>query len=72
MGRYLIRRSLQLIFTLWVVSVLTFLIFVKLPPGDPAIRLAGKQPRPEQLAAIHKREYDKWGDVIRKNNIKVE
>ena len=55
MGRYLIRRSLQLIFTLWVVSVLTFLIFVKLPPGDPAIRLAGKQPRPEQLAAIRER-----------------
>lgn len=55
MGRYLIRRSLQLVFTLWVVSVLTFLIFVKLPPGDPAIRLAGKQPRPEQLAKIRAR-----------------
>ncbi|MFM8943706.1 MAG: ABC transporter permease [Actinomycetota bacterium] len=55
MGRYLIRRTLQLVFTLWVVSVLTFLIFVKLPPGDPAIRLAGKQPRPEQLAKIRAR-----------------
>lgn len=55
MGRYLIRRSLQLVFTLWVTSVLTFLIFVKLPPGDPAIRLAGKAPRPEQLAKIRDR-----------------
>lgn len=55
MGRYLIRRALQLVFTLWVTSVLTFLIFVKLPPGDPAIRLAGKAPRPEQLQKIRDR-----------------
>ena len=27
---------------------------------------------PEALSAYVKREYDKWGDVIRKNNIKVE
>ncbi|MFM7718207.1 MAG: ABC transporter permease [Actinomycetota bacterium] len=55
MTRYLIRRSIQLLFTLWVTSVLTFLVFVKLPPGDPAIRLAGKAPRPEVLAAIRER-----------------
>ena len=55
MTRYLIRRSIQLLFTLWVTSVLTFLIFVKLPPGDPAVRLAGKAPRPELLAQIRER-----------------
>lgn len=55
MGRYLIRRSLQLVFTLWVTSVLTFGIFVKLPPGDPAIRLAGKAARPELLERIRER-----------------
>jgi peptide/nickel transport system permease protein len=43
MGRYLIRRSLFLILVLWIVSVLTFLIFVKLPSGDPARRFAGRR-----------------------------
>jgi peptide/nickel transport system permease protein len=40
-GRYLIRRSLFLILVLWIVSIVTFLIFVKLPPGDPARRATG-------------------------------
>jgi len=40
-GRYLIRRSLFLILVLWIVSVVTFFIFVKLPPGDPARRATG-------------------------------
>src|SRR5919204_1011745 len=51
MLRYLIRRVLFLIFVLWVVSVLTFLIFVKLPPGNPAIRAAGRTQTPETIAA---------------------
>ncbi|MEO8292522.1 MAG: ABC transporter permease [Actinomycetota bacterium] len=38
MGRYLIRRTMFLLLVLWIVSVVTFLIFVKLPPGDPARR----------------------------------
>jgi peptide/nickel transport system permease protein len=46
MGRYLIRRSLFLILVLWIVSVLTFLIFVKLPAGDPARRFAGRRTTP--------------------------
>ena len=41
MGRYLIRRSLFLILVLVFVSFLTFLIFLKLPAGDPARLLAG-------------------------------
>jgi peptide/nickel transport system permease protein len=40
-GRYLIRRTMFLILVLWIVSVVTFLIFVKLPPGDPARRATG-------------------------------
>jgi len=47
MGRYLIRRTLFLILVLWVVSVLTFLIFLKLPPGDPARRAAGRRSTPQ-------------------------
>jgi peptide/nickel transport system permease protein len=41
MGRYLMRRSLFLILVLVVISFLTFLIFIKLPPGDPARRAVG-------------------------------
>src|ERR671937_3053867 len=51
MLHYLIRRFLFLIFVLWVVSILTFLIFVKLPPGNPAIRAAGRTQTPETIAA---------------------
>jgi peptide/nickel transport system permease protein len=47
MGRYLIRRSLFLILVLWIVSVLTFIIFVKLPAGDPARRFAGRRTSPQ-------------------------
>jgi peptide/nickel transport system permease protein len=43
MGRYLIRRSLFLILVLFIVSFLTFLIFLKLPPGDPARLAAGRR-----------------------------
>ena len=51
MGRYLIRRALFMILVLWVISVLTFVIFVKLPPGDPARRVAGKTTTPATIAA---------------------
>jgi peptide/nickel transport system permease protein len=39
--RYLLRRTIFMILVLWIVSVVTFLIFVKLPPGDPARRATG-------------------------------
>jgi peptide/nickel transport system permease protein len=42
MGRYLIRRSLFLVLVLFIVSLITFIIFVKLPAGDPARRAAGR------------------------------
>jgi peptide/nickel transport system permease protein len=51
MGRYLIRRSLFLILVLFVVSLITFLIFVKLPAGDPARRAGGKATTPQNIAA---------------------
>jgi peptide/nickel transport system permease protein len=52
MGRYLIRRTLFGILVLWIISVLTFLIFLKLPPGDPARRLAGKGASPDTLEQV--------------------
>ena len=55
MGRYLIRRTLFLILVLWIVSVLTFLIFVKLPAGDPARRAAGTRSTEQQIAEARER-----------------
>jgi len=52
MGRFIVRRLLAMVLVLFVISVLTFLIFNVIPGGDPAVRLAGKQPQPEQLARI--------------------
>ncbi|MGQ0671185.1 MAG: ABC transporter permease [Actinomycetota bacterium] len=49
MGRYLIRRTLFLILVLFIVSLLTFLIFVKLPAADPARRAVGRVTNPEQV-----------------------
>jgi peptide/nickel transport system permease protein len=46
MGRYLIRRFLFLLLVLVVVSFVTFGIFFKLPPGDPARRAAGRRTTP--------------------------
>lgn len=52
MGRYLIRRTLFLILALFIISVLTFLIFVKLPPGDPARRFAGRRATVQQIENV--------------------
>jgi peptide/nickel transport system permease protein len=51
MGRYLIRRTLFMILVLFVVSLITFIVFVKLPAADPARRAAGKQTTPENIEA---------------------
>ena len=52
MGRYLVRRALFGILVLLIISFVTFLIFMKLPPGDPARRLAGKGATPEILEQV--------------------
>lgn len=52
MGRYLIRRALFGILVLFIVSLLTFIIFVKLPAGDPARRVAGRTQTPETIEAV--------------------
>src|SRR5919198_2907904 len=54
MGRYLIRRVLFMGLVLFVVSLLTFLIFVKLPAANPAIRAVGRATTPANIrAATH-------------------
>ena len=57
MTRFVVRRVAQMLVVLFAVSVLTFLIFNVMPGGDPAVRLAGRQPDPGQLERIRQ----EWG-----------
>jgi peptide/nickel transport system permease protein len=57
MTRFIIRRLISMVLVLFVISVITFLIFNWIPGGDPAVRLAGKSPTPGTIAAIRR----EWG-----------
>ena len=52
MVTYIIRRLLWSILLLFVVSFITFVMFILLPSADPAVLRAGRQPTPELIAAI--------------------
>jgi peptide/nickel transport system permease protein len=54
-GAYIVRRILWAILVVLIVTMLTFLIFYVMPPGDPAIRFAGKAPTSETIAAVRDR-----------------
>ncbi len=49
---FIIRRLLWMVVLLFVISLLTFIIFYTLPAADPAALRAGRQPTPELLASI--------------------
>jgi peptide/nickel transport system permease protein len=57
MVAFLIRRLIGMVFVLFAVSVLVFFVFIWLPGGDPAERMAGKNPTPENIHNIR----EKWG-----------
>jgi peptide/nickel transport system permease protein len=54
MVRYIIRRLLYLILVMFVITLVTYLIFYVLPSGDPAIRFAGKSPTPEVVKEVRR------------------
>jgi peptide/nickel transport system permease protein len=56
-ARFIVRRLMQMTLVMFAVSLLTFFIFQVIPNGDPAERMAGKQPREAQIEAIRK----EWG-----------
>jgi len=56
-GRFIVRRVFQMLFVMFAVSILTFFIFNVIPNGDPAVRMAGKQPTESQIEAIR----EEWG-----------
>ena len=57
MARFAIRRFASMVIVLFAVSILVFLIFNVLPNGDPAVRMAGKQPTESQIEQIRQ----DWG-----------
>ncbi len=54
MGRYIVRRLLWAVLVVLVITLVTFLIFYVMPPTDPALAFAGKQPTPEVINEVKK------------------
>ncbi len=54
MGRYVVRRLLWVVLVLLILTVITFLIFFVMPPTDPAVIFAGKQPTKETIAEVRR------------------
>ena len=57
MVAFIIRRLLGMGLVLFMVSALVFIVFILVPGGDPASRMAGKNPTPENVQNIRA----KWG-----------
>jgi peptide/nickel transport system permease protein len=56
-GRFIVRRLFSMVLVLFAISVLTFFIFMVIPGGDPAVRMAGKSATPTTINAIRR----DWG-----------
>ncbi len=52
---FLIRRLIGALLVLIAVSFITYLIFVKIPGGDPAVRIAGRTATDQNIADITKK-----------------
>ena len=52
MAAYIARRLIWVVFLLFVITLITFVIFSVLPAGDPAVARAGRQPSPELVENI--------------------
>ena len=60
MRRFVVRRVAAAIGVLFVISVLTFLIFQTIPNGDPALRIGGRLATAQEIAQIrHEWGFDK-------------
>src|SRR5215831_10940603 len=71
MVAFIIRRILGMILVLIAVSFIVYLIFIVIPGGDPADRIAGKVATPENIASIrHNLGLDQnvvvqWFDMVK-------
>jgi peptide/nickel transport system permease protein len=52
MTRFVIRRVLAMVLVMFVISLLTFLLFEAVPNGDPALRLAGRSATQAEIHQI--------------------
>jgi peptide/nickel transport system permease protein len=57
MGAFIFRRTIGAFIVLFAVSLITFAIFIVIPGGDPAVRMAGKNATDENIANIR----ETWG-----------
>jgi peptide/nickel transport system permease protein len=57
MAAFVIRRLIGMVAVLFAVSLLVFVVFILIPGGDPAQRMAGKNPTQGNIANIR----EKWG-----------
>ena len=57
MGAFLVRRLIGMVLVLIAVTFLVFVIFVVVPGGDPAVRIAGKNANDQNIINIKKT----WG-----------
>jgi peptide/nickel transport system permease protein len=52
MWRYIVRRLMWVVVVLLIITAFTYVIFFVMPPTDPAVQFAGKNPTPEQIAEV--------------------
>jgi len=52
MGRYIVRRLIWVVVLLFLVSLITFVVFYTFPTADPAQLRAGRQPNPQLVEQI--------------------
>jgi peptide/nickel transport system permease protein len=57
MAAWVVRRIIGMLAVLFGVSLLVYVVFILVPGGDPAERMAGKNPLPQNIVNIRK----KWG-----------
>src|SRR5689334_20453436 len=71
MVAFLVRRSIGMVLVLIAVSFVTYLIFFKIPGGDPAIRIAGRTATQANIEAIRQKlglEHNifvQWWDMMK-------
>jgi peptide/nickel transport system permease protein len=60
MARFVVRRLIAVVAVLFVITVVTFLIFQAIPNGDPAQRIAGRTANAQEIAQVrHQWGFDK-------------
>jgi peptide/nickel transport system permease protein len=54
MWRYIVRRLLWVVVVVLIITAFTFVIFFVMPPTDPAVQFAGRNPTPELIAEVRR------------------